>query len=71
MIDRSNFLQVTLQGRAIIYDLRKSNPTAVKEIPSMQHLMSVDSYVESGIQVNRIKVKENSKNTPYLHRKMI
>ena len=35
MIDRSNFLQVTLQGRAIIYDLRKDNPTAVTEIPAM------------------------------------
>ena len=57
MIERSNCLQVTLLGRVIIYDLRGVRPTAMTELPAMQHLICVDSYVVSGCDVQKIKVK--------------
>ena len=40
LIKRNNLLQVTIGGLAIIYDLNRKEPNAIKEIPAMNHLMN-------------------------------
>ena len=60
ILKRSNQLQVTVKSRGIVYDLGlfdTKGPVAINEIPAMHHLLDCQSYVETGVKLNKIKHK--------------
>ena len=59
---RTNTLQLTIGGMAIIYDLNRDEPNAIREVPALNHLMNCQRYVESGIQIMKIKNRFIDKN---------
>ena len=52
---------MTIKSRGIVFDLGRAEegkgPVAINEIPAMHHLLDCQSYVETGVKLNKIKDK--------------
>lgn len=53
-------LQLTIQNRAIVYDLRKQEPISILDVPAMHQLLDCQTYVETGLVFTNIKTLQPS-----------